>query len=329
MASELRVATRTSPLARAQAGTIARLLGDLTGRSVRLVPVTSEGDRYRGPLTEAGGTGVFVAAVRAAVIDGEADVAVHSLKDLPTTPADGLTVAAIPRRADPRDGLVVAGLAVADRSEGGATPLRGRLADPDLLIPGARVGTGSPRRASQIRRLRPDVEVVGIRGNVGTRLERVRAGDLDAVVVAMAGLARLGWADRALPWDPELLLPAPGQGALAVEVGAGTATKDPDLARALAALDHGWTRAAVTAERALLAELEAGCSAPVGAWADEEPGGSEPILKLKAVAISVDGEHEVRMTETGPVREPELVGRTLAARMLDSGAGPAWWESSK
>lgn len=316
-------------MARAQAGTVARLLGELTGRPVRLVPVTSEGDRYRGPLTEAGGTGVFVAAVRAAVIDGRADVAVHSLKDLPTAPADGLTIAAIPRRADPRDGLVVAGLGATDPSEGDAVPPAGRRAHPDLLTRGARVGTGSPRRASQIRRLRPDVEIVGIRGNVGTRLGRVRAGDLDAVVVAMAGLARLGLADRALPWDPDQLLPAPGQGALAVEVGAGTATMDLDLARALAELDHDWTRAAVTAERALLAELEAGCSAPVGAWAEEDSSGSEPTLRLKAVAVSVDGGHEIRMTETGSVRKPEQVGRTLAARMLDSGAGPAWWESSK
>ncbi|MDP3972052.1 MAG: hydroxymethylbilane synthase [Candidatus Nanopelagicales bacterium] len=325
MSPEIRVATRTSPLARAQATSIARIVGELTGRPYSLVTVTSEGDRRSGPLAEMGGVGVFVAAVREAVLAGEADIAVHSLKDLPTAEADGLTLAAVPLRGDHRDALVIAqdDYPVDDPGSGE------KLADPNVLVTGARVGTGSPRRAAQLRRLRPDVEVVGIRGNVGTRLSRVSSGDVDAVVVAMAGLQRLGLADRARPWDPKHVLPAPGQGALAIEANEGLAKVDPELSQALSRLNHGLTRASVTAERTLLAELEAGCSAPVGAWAHEDESGPESGLRLTAVVTSVDGLDEIRMTEIGSVRQPEQLGRALAARMLESGAGPAWWENSK
>ena len=262
----LRLATRRSALALAQSRTVGEQLAALTGRRLELVEVTTRGDVDQAPLTQIGGTGVFVVAVRQALVDGRADVAVHSLKDLPTTPDERLHLAAIPAREDPRDALV---------ARDGAT-----LATLPL---GARVGTGSPRRRAQIAAARPDLDIVDIRGNVDTRIARVTgdldAGGLDAVVLAAAGLSRL---DRQASVteliDPERVMPAPGQGALAVEVraaavpgSAGTDRTDPGAAQALTdalrSLDDPHTRAAVVAERALLAALEAGCSAPVGALA--------------------------------------------------------------
>ena len=296
----LRLGTRRSTLALAQSTTVAESVRR-GGRQVELVEVVTEGDRSSAAIATMGGTGVFVTELRAQLLDGRIDLAVHSLKDLPTQPADGLVVAAMPRREDPRDALVArAGLTLAE------------------LPAGARVGTGSPRRAAQLRALGLGVEVVALRGNVDTRLRRVSEGDLDAVVVAAAGLARLGRLDEATEvLDPGQMLPAPGQGALAVECRAD----DAALVAALAALDDADTRAAVTAERVLLAALEAGCTAPVGALADVAMGDEgEDEIYLRAVVAATDGSHAIRLSATGPSSDPEGLGRRLAGDLLDAGA---------
>lgn len=250
----IRVGTRASALARTQSQLVADALSRALGEECELVLVSTHGDRSAEPLRElardTGGTGVFVSALRDALLADRVDVAVHSLKDLPTAPAPGIDLAAVPEREDPRDALV---------SVGGT-----RLVD---LPDGARVGTGSPRRAAMLavdaaRRGR-SLTVVDVRGNVDTRLARVGA-DLDAVVLALAGLRRLGRADEVSDViGTDVLVPAPGQGALAVE----TRTGDPLGGRVHDALDHAPSRAAVTAERTLLRVLDAGCSAPVGALA--------------------------------------------------------------
>lgn len=296
----LRLGTRASALATTQSGLVADLIRERLGREVELVEVSTEGDRSTAPLASLGGTGVFVSALRDALLDGRVDVAVHSLKDLPTTPADGITLAAIPQREDPRDVVVARdGLTLGE------------------LPAGSRLGTGSPRRASQLEALGLGLEIQGIRGNVDTRIRKVHDGEVDAVVLARAGLARLGRLDEVTEvLDPLQMLPAPGQGALAVECRSG----DTDLVAALAQLDDTATRAAVTAERAVLATLEAGCSAPLGALADVVEGEDGEELWLRAVALSADGGLSVRMSTTGPVTEAESLGTRLASSMLDEGA---------
>ncbi len=296
----LRLGTRASALATTQSGLVADMIRERLGRDVELVEVSTEGDRSAAPLATMGGTGVFVSALRDALLAGTVDVAVHSLKDLPTTPADGIALAAIPQREDPRD-VVVA---------------RDGLTLGELPV-GSRLGTGSPRRVSQLAALGMGLDLQGIRGNVDTRIRKVREGEVDAVVLARAGLARLGRLDEVTEvLDPIQMLPAPGQGALAVECRAG----DADLVEALAALDHPATRAAVTAERAVLSTLEAGCSAPLGALADVVEGEDGEELWLRAVALSLDGGLTVRMSATGPVTDAEQLGTRLASSMLDEGA---------
>lgn len=244
----LRLGTRRSRLATTQSQWVADLLAE-RGHTVELVEIVTEGDVNAAPLTQIGGTGVFASALRRALHDGRIDLAVHSLKDLPVAPEPGLVVAAVPAREDPRDALC---------SRDGLTL--------EALPPGARVGTGSPRRAAQLAVRRPDLQIVPIRGNVETRLRRVGA-DLDAVVLACAGLARLGLRRHITQTlSTDVLLPAAGQGALALECRADR----PDLVAALGALDDPRTRSAVEAERALLATLEAGCTAPIGAFARPE-----------------------------------------------------------
>ena len=293
----LRIGTRASALARTQTG----LVADAIGTPVEIVPIVTEGDRSSAAVTQLGGTGVFVSALREALLAGEIDVAVHSYKDLPTAPADGITIAAVPLREDPRDALVARdGLTLGE------------------LPAGARVGTGSPRRAAQLRALGLGIEVVGLRGNVDTRLGKVSGGELDAVVLAYAGLRRLGrTAEVTEILDPIQVLPAPAQGALAIECR----TSDDAVRTVLAALDDPDSRAAVTAERALLAALEAGCSAPVGALAvvaEDEDGATE--LFLRASVIAVDGSDAVRLSATGATADAEAVGRRLAADLLAEGA---------
>jgi len=299
----IRLATRGSMLARTQSGHVADALRELSGQDVEIVLVTSHGDTDQStPLASFGGVGVFVAAVREAVLRGEADIAVHSLKDLPTEPAPGLVVAALPRRQDPRDVLV---------TRDGLTVM--------TLPPGARVGTGSPRRAAQLLAARPDLDVVPVRGNVDTRLRTVSDGTLDAVVLARAGLARLDRLDavsEAIGTD--LMLPAPGQGALAVECR--SVDVDAVLLDALRSLDDAATRAAVTAERSLLATLEAGCSAPVGAYATVTGEGESLLVHLTGNVVSLDGTVSVRKSVTGAAGDAVAVGRELALDLLASGA---------
>ena len=327
------VGTRGSTLALTQTGMVAdslRALAGLGADDVGLVRIRTDGDHLTGSLASLGGAGVFVAALREAVLDGRCHLAVHSLKDLPTLPAEGLVVAAVPERQDPRDVLCARdGLLLAD------------------LPAGARVGTGSPRRAAQLRAFRDDLEVLDIRGNVETRLGRVPGsgadgpGDLDAVVLAAAGLARLGRLAAATELiEPAVMAPAAGQGALAVECRDELLASDPRLADALARLDHLPTRLAVTAERALLTALEAGCAAPVGALGrltEGAAGSADPRgharhaarrLTLDAVVCRPDG--AVQLRSSASVRLPDGrdaqvaaardLGEQVAERLLADGA---------
>ncbi|GAA2265639.1 hydroxymethylbilane synthase [Streptomyces roseiscleroticus] len=306
----------------AQSGQVAEAVRRVTGRPVELVEITTYGDTSREHLAQIGGTGVFVTALRDALVRGEVDFAVHSLKDLPTAQPADLALAAVPVREDPRDVLVARdGLRFEE------------------LPDGARVGTGSPRRMAQLnayaRSHGRTIETVPIRGNVDTRIGYVRKGELDAVVLAAAGLNRIGRIDEATDFlSVDVVLPAPGQGALAIECAA----HDADLVAALAELDDPYTRAAVTAERSLLAALEAGCSAPVGALADlpraldparagEAPMADEQIVKemrLRGVVGTTDGSTLVQLSTTGPVPGTHdramALGRELAAEMLAKGA---------
>lgn len=306
MTAPLRVGTRGSALARSQTSTVTAALVEL-GRKVDTVEVVTLGDRSSAALTQIGGTGVFVSALRDALLAGEIDVAVHSYKDLPTASAPGLQIGAVPLREDPRDVLVA----------------RDGLTLGELPV-GARIGTGSPRRAAQIRALGLGVEIVPIRGNVDTRLGKVASGELDAVVLARAGLARL---DRLAAvtetLDPLQVLPAPGQGALAVECRGS----DAELVALLGALDHADSRAAIAAERALLAGLEAGCTAPVGGLAviaegdsDSAPGSPALEIFLRGSVTAADGSDAVRLSATGPVTEAASIGLRLAADLLADGA---------
>jgi hydroxymethylbilane synthase len=294
--SPLRLGTRKSPMAMAQSAIVAGLIEERTGIGVELVGLTSFGDVSQSHLTQIGGTGVFVSAQRTCLLAGDIDVAVHSLKDLPTGDLPGITLAAVPARDDPRDALV---------GRDGA-----KLAD---LPAGARIGTGSPRRAAQLRLLRPDIRPVPVRGNAGTRLAKVSSGEVDAVVLAYAGLARIGRLEVVTEvFEPDAMLPAPGQGALAVEC----CDNDPDLVSLLARVEDPAARAAVTAERAVLAELQAGCSAPVGAYA-----AATDIVRLTALVMGDDGSPPVRVNAGGPPGEAARLGRDVARELLRRGAG--------
>jgi hydroxymethylbilane synthase len=297
----LRVGTRRSALATTQARQVAQALTAATGHAVELVPLTTYGDVNRtADLAQLGGTGVFVSALREAVLDGSVDLAVHSLKDLPTADPPGLRLVAVPLREDPRDVLVARdGLTLGE------------------LPAGARIGTGSPRRAAQLRALGLGLEVVPVRGNVDTRLGLVRDATVDALVLARAGLARLDRLDAVTEvLDPLQMLPAAGQGALAVECRDGW-----ELADVLAeALDHPATRLAVTAERLLLADLEGGCAAPVGAYGEPAEGDAGPELYLRGVVVAVDGSASVRLSATGPLADAAAIGHRLAAELLEQGA---------
>lgn len=292
----LRVGTRASLLARTQTDSVAGALG----LPVEIVPIVTDGDRSAAVITQLGGTGVFVSALRTALLEERIDVAVHSYKDLPTAPAEGIEIAAVPRREDPRDALVARdGLVLGE------------------LPPGARIGTGSPRRTAQLRALGLGLQVVPVRGNVDTRLGRVGGGDLDGVVLALAGLCRLGRNGEVTEiLDPIQVLPAPAQGALAVECR----RTDEQTMAALAALDDAESRARVAAERALLAALEAGCSAPVGALAEVAEGDDGPEVFLRGSVTAIDGSDAVRLSATGPTTDADGVGRRLAAELLADGA---------
>ncbi|WP_030163784.1 hydroxymethylbilane synthase [Spirillospora albida] len=290
----LRLGTRKSLMATTQSQMVADELTRRTGRAVELVGVTTEGDVSKALLAQIGGTGVFVNALRDKILSGEVDFAVHSLKDLPTAETPGVVLAATPARDDARDALC------------GPS----KLAD---LPRGARVGTGSPRRIAQLLALRPDLDVVPIRGNADTRLRKVTDGELDAIVLAYAGLNRIGRLDAvAEVFETDQMLPAPGQGSLALECAA----ERDDLRAVLGAVDDAVTRAAVTAERTVLAVLGAGCSAPLGTFAVVE----EEKLHLTATAASVDGSRQIRLSASGHPDRAERIGRELADRMLAQGA---------
>ena len=296
----LRLGTRGSALALAQSGGVAATVIAELGRQVEMVSVQTQGDLSSAAISQLGGTGVFVTALRDALLAGDVDLAVHSYKDLPTAPSPGLVIAAVPQRQDARDVLVARdGLTLGE------------------LPAGSRVGTGSPRRTAQLLALGLGIEVVPIRGNVDTRIRKVVDGELDGVVLARAGLARLDRLDEVTETlDPLQVLPAPAQGALAIECR----SDDDEVRDLLAALDDPDTRSAVDAERALLAALEAGCTAPVGALAEVAEGDDGPEIFLRGLVAALDGTDVVRLSATGPTSDARGVGSRLAAELLDLGA---------
>ena len=292
-----RVGTRGSALATRQTGiVIDSLRADRPSASFETVTIRTAGDRSRASLSEIGGRGVFVVELERALLAGDIDIAVHSLKDLPGTDTEGLTIAAVPRREDPRDALISRdGLHLDD------------------LPPGARIGTGSPRRAAQLLARRPDLTVADIRGNVDTRFRKVDKGEYDAVVLAAAGLARLGWLDRAtelLPFD--VMLPAVGQGALAVQVRAN----DGEAIAIVRAAGDPETAAAVAAERAFERRLGGGCHAAIAALA--QTIGAR--LRLRGLVADVSGARLLRAESEGPVADAESLGLRLAERLISEGA---------
>jgi hydroxymethylbilane synthase len=296
----LRLGTRGSPLALAQAGQIARQLRERCGRTAVLVTVTTPGDESTAPIERLGTTGVFTTTLREALLRGTVDLVVHSGKDLPTARVRGLQVVAFPAREDPRDALVWPG----------GTSL-------EALPPGARIGTGSPRRAALLRAAGRQLQIVPMRGNVDTRLRKLADGEVDALVLAMAGLSRLNLLDASVtPLDPSLFMPAPAQGVLAVECR----TDDPVTAAQLNTLDHAPTRAAAITERGFLAALDAGCSAPAGALAEVagQPG-AEPAVRLSGLIAAPDGSSVIRAEMTGAASEGEALGRRLAQLLLGHG----------
>lgn len=303
MSDIVKIGTRGSLLATTQADTV-RVALAAAGVEAELVIVRTAGDLSAAPVQTIG-VGVFTAALREALADGTVDIAVHSYKDLPTAADERFTIAAIPAREDPRDALVARdGLVLGE------------------LPADARVGTSAPRRIAQLRALGQGLDVQPLRGNLDTRIGKVASGELDAVVVARAGLARIGRLDvvtEAL--DPVQLLPAPAQGALAVECRSA----DTDLVTAIATLDDAHARASVTAERGLLAELEAGCTAPVGAIAEvvesiDEDGRIFDELSLRGCVAAIDGSDTIRASIVGSPDRAEELGRELARELLDLGA---------
>lgn len=300
-----RIATRRSALAQAQAQQVADALAAATGRAATLVPMSTTGDDHPERAIEAfDAKGVFVDATRAAVRDGDCHVVVHSYKDLPTEPAPGLVIGAVPERADPRDLLV--------------TRDGYRLA----TIPRGQpftVGTSSQRRRAQLGKARRDLLIQPLRGNLDTRLRKVADGDLDAVVVALAGVLRSGGTDlplQAAPLEHGEMLHAAAQGALAIECR----EDDEETLAALQGLDHPATRTCVLAERTLLATLEGGCTAPIGAHAELRPGPSgPPRLELLGMLSDPNGTRLLRASHEASADEPELLGRTLAATLLSNG----------
>ncbi|WP_159500659.1 hydroxymethylbilane synthase [Microbacterium sp. 18062] len=322
MSSAIRLGTRRSALATAQSQQTADALAAVAGRRVELVPITSEGDVSRASLSQLGGQGVFATRLREALLAGECDLLVHSLKDLPTAPAPGLVIAAIPEREDARDIVLTRD----------GTPLH-------ELHAGAVVGTGSPRRIAQISTRNPRVETRDLRGNIDSRMGRVREGELDAVILAAAGLARIGGVPADLVAEPLGLAEwptAPGQGALAVEARDDAPA---ELRDAIARLDDLATRVAVTAERAVLSGLDAGCHAPVGVYAQWQ----DESLRIRAVVYAPDGSRRLGLDRTvlvrggyagepgsgngadaagddGPVARARRTGDGVARELLDHGA---------
>ncbi len=292
----LRIGTRASPLARWQSDWVADQLRQL-GAEVEVVEITTQGDvQQTGPVAGLGLQGVFTKEIQAAVLAGRVDVAVHSLKDLPTEQVAGLVLAAVPLRKSPDDALL----------SNHATSLA------ELPV-GARIGTGSLRRQAQLMQLRPDLQVAGIRGNVDTRIGKLDAGDYDAIVLACAGLERLDLAQRIVErLRPPQMLPAPGQGALALEAR----EEDGPIRTLLSQLDDLPSRQSTEAERMMLAELHGGCSAPIGAWGRIEQG----QLTLDGLVATLDGKRMLRGTASGNPADASAVGQAVAEQLLAQGA---------
>lgn len=302
--TRLRIGTRGSPLALWQANHIADSLAKLHGVETELVRIRTSGDRLQSAsvaqVNEAigaeGGKGIFIKEIEDALLSGAVDLAVHSMKDVPTETPPGLAFAAITEREDPRDCLI---------SRNGWTF--------ETLPRGGRVGTSSLRRQAQLHRHRPDLDVVDLRGNVDTRIRKLESGEVDAIVLALAGVTRLGVRDKvAQIFDEDLMLPAVGQGALGIEIRAG----DSQTSRFVAALDDDETHACVTAERALLGELQGGCQVPLGAWGRFRKG----ELHLEAAVFSAAGSECIRLDETGSPAEAAAIGIRLAQILIDAGA---------
>jgi hydroxymethylbilane synthase len=300
----LRIATRASALALWQAEHVAQLLREVSiGRAIELVHVSTQGDRdQREPLSEMGGVGVFTREVQRAVLDNDADIAVHSLKDLPTKSAEGLVLAGVPERASVFDALIL--------PQG-----KPALMSWEALPPGAKVGTGSLRRQAQVRHHRPDLVLAEVRGNVPTRLEKLDRGEYDAIILAQAGLDRLDLSDRiSLPLGPPEMYPAVGQGALGIECR----EDDAETIRLLAEISDAIAFASIQAERALLSELEAGCHAPLGALSTAFA--EERRLHLDAVVLDPQGTKRLAASRTGSLDDPVSLGHALAGELRTLGA---------
>jgi hydroxymethylbilane synthase len=293
----LRIGTRGSMLAKWQAESVRKQLLAATGIDAEIVIIKTAGDKLQlAPLTEIGGKGIFIKELEEALLDESIDLAVHSVKDIPTDTPTRLCFPAVCKRADVRDCLVSAnGVSLAN------------------LRQGARVGTGSLRRQAQLLHIRPDLDFRDLRGNVDTRLRKVDSGEYEAILLAKAGLDRLGLSQRiAETLSPEVCLPAVGQGAIAVEAR----LKDAEVASMVGALDDAETRTAIIAERALLAAMQGGCQVPLGAWARMERG----ELLMEAVVCSVDGVQYIKERATGAAENAAQIGEQLARQLLDAGA---------
>ena len=294
----VRIGTRGSLLAKWQAEYVRKRIFQATGVETEIVIIKTTGDRMtQAPFSQIGGKGVFIKELEEALLDEQIDLAVHSVKDIPTDVPSRLCLPAVCRREDTRDALI---------GSQGETLAK--------LRHGARVGTSSLRRASQLRHVRPDLDIREMRGNVDTRLRKVDSGEYEAIVLAKAGLDRLGMSARISEvLSPDVCMPAVGQGAIAVQAR----LKDADLADALAPLDDNETRQSIVAERALLGALEGGCQVPLGAWARFE----RHELAMDAVVCSPDGRNYVRQRATGPSDQPRELGQRLAQLLIDAGAG--------
>jgi hydroxymethylbilane synthase len=293
----LRIGTRGSLLAKWQAESVRKQIFATAGVEAEIVIIKTSGDKLQNiPLSQAGGKGVFIKELEEALVEETIDLAVHSVKDVPTDTPSRLMFPAVCRRDDVRDCLVAANGAV--------------LAN---LRKGARVGTGSLRRQAQLRHMRPDLDVRELRGNVDTRLRKVESGEYDAVMLAKAGLDRLGWSERITETlSPEVFLPAVGQGAIAVECR----LKDLEASEVVAGLDDAETRTAIIAERALLAALHGGCQVPLGAWARIERG----ELVLEACVCSVDGVQYIKQRATSAPEQAAELGGHMATLLMEAGA---------
>jgi len=297
MTTHLRIATRKSALALWQSEHVAALLRERhPDLEVSLVPIVTQGDRIQDrPLSQVGGKGLFIKELEVAMLEGRADLAVHSMKDVPAELPDGFVIAAVSPRADARDAF-----------------LSHRFASFASLPHGARVGTSSQRRQSILKALRPDLSIVPLRGNVDTRLSKLDDGEFDAIILAAAGLTRLGFAARITEYLPEAVsLPAIGQGIVGIE-----SRKDPAILRWLEPLNHGATLECLVAERAVGARLEGSCTSPIAAYATSSDG----ILQLRAFVGAPDGHESFRDEIQGPTADGSALGATLAERLLASGA---------